>query len=169
MINYFEYYNLTESFNVDQRLLRKLYYENSRKFHPDLYTLESTISQEKVLEQSTVNNEAYKTLKDEDLRLRHLLTIKGVMSDQDKEQISQAFLMEMMDVNEAIMDAQMGDISEDRINAVKKDINELMEELNSNIIKAGESTLDESNLTHLKDLYYRKKYLKRLIENVNKI
>jgi len=170
LINYFYYYGLAENLNIDQNILRKLYYENSRKFHPDFFTLESKEHQNEVLQQSTLNNEAYNTLKDDNKRLKHLLTVKGAINDNDKEQLSQMFLMEMMDINETIMDAELGEISDERYTELIHSVDKLTNELNSEIQSIGSnSNYDESDIARLKDCYYRKKYITRLMDNIRKL
>ena len=67
-INYFQYYNLKERLDIDKEVLRKLFCDNSKKYHPDSYTLESEKEQEDFLAKSTINNEAYRTLIDDELK-----------------------------------------------------------------------------------------------------
>ena len=66
MINYFKHFGLPVRLNLNQAELRKLYYHNSRKYHPDFFTLENNAKQDEVLRLSTLNNEAYNVLKDDD-------------------------------------------------------------------------------------------------------
>ncbi len=155
--------------NIDQGILRRLYYENSRKYHPDFYTLEPEKQQEEALRQSTLNNEAYKILKDGEKRLRHLLEVKGAIKDGDKEILSQVFLMEMMDVNEAIMDVQQGDTSQKRLTDLNNEINTLTDKLNAEINEMGKTKLNESDIKSLKNCYFKLKYIKRLKGNISKL
>ncbi|HRD80271.1 MAG TPA: Fe-S protein assembly co-chaperone HscB, partial [Saprospiraceae bacterium] len=61
-MNYFEFFRLPLSFQLDEEALRKAFYANSKKYHPDFYTLESEEKQTEILELSTINNQAYHTL-----------------------------------------------------------------------------------------------------------
>ena len=63
-----QYYNLKERLDIDKEVLRKLFCDNSKKYHPDSYTLESEKEQEDFLAKSTINNEAYRTLIDDELK-----------------------------------------------------------------------------------------------------
>ena len=78
-MNFFEFYEIPISFKVDEDALRTIFYSNSKKYHPDFYTLESDEKQAEILELSTLNNEAYKTLTDFDKRMKYILKLKGVM------------------------------------------------------------------------------------------
>ena len=170
MINYFHYYNLEERLDIDQDILRKLFYHNSRKYHPDFYTLENHDTQEQYLRQATLNNEAYKTLSNDNKRLKHLLEVKGAISESDKEQLSQIFLMEMMDINETIMDAEIGEISKTRFESLQQTVEKLTIEINTEIQRIGNgANLDESSMSRLKDCYYRKIYIERLEDNISKL
>ena len=78
-MNYFEFYNIPVSFKVDNAALKAIFYSNSKKYHPDFFTLENDEKQAEILELSTLNNEAYKTLKDFDKRMKYILDQKGIM------------------------------------------------------------------------------------------
>ncbi len=54
---------------------------------------------------ATINNQAYQTLSDFERRMAYILQIKGKISENDKQKaLPTEFLMEMMDINEAIDD-----------------------------------------------------------------
>ncbi len=71
-LDYFEFYNFPRSFQVDEKVLRQLYLEHSRKYHPDFHTLSGEVEQARVLDLSTQNNEAFKTLSDPDKRIQYV-------------------------------------------------------------------------------------------------
>lgn len=169
MINYFEFFGLSESYTIDKKKLRKLYYEKSRKYHPDFFTLEAEKEQEKILDLSTLNNEAYKTLNSDDSRLKHLLQIKGTIVEGEKEKLSQSFLMEMMDLNEAIMDLQFSESNAPQKTHLTENVEKSIRNLEDELLKLGQSELSESVLSKLKELFFRKKYLKRLLDNISNI
>ncbi len=169
MINYYEYFGLPVRLNLNQSDLRKLYYENSRKYHPDFYTLEEEERQEEVLRFSTLNNEAYNVLKNDNKRLKHLLEIKGAIKEGEKEELSQLFLMEMMEINETIMDLQLGDADPTKLTELEQNINQLTDTLNTEIKRIGNSELNESEIASLKECYFRMKYINRLKENIRKL
>jgi len=169
LINYFEYFGISERFVVDQKQLRKLYYENSRKYHPDFFTLESGEHQEEMMHLSTLNNDAYRTLKNDDKRLKHLLEIKGAIVEGEKEKLSQSFLMEMMDLNESIMELQFSDNDEPQKTHLTENVENSIRNLDQELDDIGQSELSESVLAELKEIFFRKKYLKRLLDNIRKL
>jgi len=97
--NFFSFFGLPVSLSIDLPSLRKVFLENSRRFHPDFHTLSSDEEQEKALEMSSLNNEAFKVLSDTDARIRYVLELKGLLgADSKEEKLPQDFLMEMMDI-----------------------------------------------------------------------
>lgn len=170
-MNYFSFYNIPVSFKVDQSALKRIFYSNSKKYHPDFYTLESAEKQQEILELSTLNNEAYKTLKDEDKRMKYILELKGVLGEEGKNQIPQAFLMEMMDINEALMELEF-DFDEKKyseaVAALKSMETALYQGVSSALEGYQEASESEESLQLIKKYYLKKRYLLRINENLNK-
>lgn len=158
--NYFELYQIEASFFPDEKKIRDKFYELSREFHPD----HSNNAEEAVLKTS-LNNAAYKTLKKFDTRLPYVLELKGEYQAEEKYALDPMFLMEMMELNEEISFASE-ESKPELINKVEKLEEEIHSELES-YCKSWDSSKDDSLLKKIKDLYYRRKYLKRLWQNIN--
>ena len=164
MQDYFQFYNIDRKFQIDKSALRKQYILNNKKYHPDYHTLESEDSQDEVLRLSTLNNEAYKVLTDDRKRIMHVLRLENAMPEEGKAQVPQAFLMEMMEVNESLMDAKMSDDAS-AIQNVADQLNSLQEELKTRISQAMLSWDKASDMEHLnivRDTYLKQQYLRRL-------
>jgi molecular chaperone HscB len=173
-MDYFELYGLPVSFNPDQKLVKQKFYELSKKFHPDFYINDGPEKQEEVLELSTVNNKAYQVLKDPQKRLHYILVLKDQLVEGENFVLPQDFLMDMMDVNEALMDLQF-DPDEGKLEEIKVEINHVdqklhkqLEELTSSFDGQG-SEEQVASLKSIKDIYYRNKYLDRIRESLAKI
>ncbi|MFT5168521.1 MAG: molecular chaperone HscB [Saprospiraceae bacterium] len=170
-MNYFEFYDIAPSLKVDKEQLRQVYLKNSKKYHPDFFTLEDEEKQQEVLELSTLNNKAYKTLSDFDARMKYLLELKGILAEEGKNNIPQDFLLEMMDINEAIMELQF-DFDQTAYDQAIQNIASL-EETQFKTIESivdtynGDTDSNES-LNKIKDYYLKKRYLLRIRENLNK-
>src|ERR1700742_3265407 len=104
MINYFEFYNIPESFHPDVAFLKKKFYELSKQYHPDFYANEEYEKQQEILELSTINNKAWQTLSDPAKRLEYILRQHELLVDGAKPALPAGFLMEMMDINERLME-----------------------------------------------------------------
>src|SRR6202163_2381032 len=84
-VNYFSFFGLPRKLNLDTALLEREFYELSRKLHPDLCARADKREQEWSLEQSSLLNDAYRTLKDPIKRTEYLLRLEGVeLEEQSK-------------------------------------------------------------------------------------
>lgn len=173
-MDYFELYGLPVSFNPDLKLVKQKFYELSKKYHPDFYINESEEKQQEVLELSTLNNKAFQVLNDPQKRIHYILSSKGLLTEGENYKLPQSFLMEMMEVNEALMDLQF-DPDAARLSQVKQEINNIEASLNqeSEALAAAFDEQDpeaqEATLLAIKDVYYRSKYLYRIRESLAKI
>jgi molecular chaperone HscB len=77
-VDYFTFFALPRKLNLDIALLEREFYELSRKLHPDLCARADKREQEWSLEQSSLLNDAYRTLKDPIKRTEYLLRLEGV-------------------------------------------------------------------------------------------
>ena len=84
-VDYFTFFALPRKLNLDTALLEREFYELSRKLHPDLCARADAREQEWSLEQSSLLNDAYRTLKDPIKRTEYLLRLEGVeLEEQSK-------------------------------------------------------------------------------------
>jgi molecular chaperone HscB len=171
-MNYFELYEIPVSFLADEILIKQKYYANSKKYHPDFFINESEDKQAEVLQLSTLNNEAYRLLTDFDKRVAYILTLSGQISDAEKFVLPSDFLMEMMDINEKMMELSANDVL--AITEVTNEIAILEKSLNSYLqasckqFDAHDHNDQAAVLLTIKDAYYRKKYLLRIKDSLNK-
>ncbi len=84
-VNYFSFFGLPRKLNLDVAHLERDFYELSRKLHPDLNARADKREQQWSLEQSSLLNDAYRTLKDPIKRTQYLLRLEGVeLEEQSK-------------------------------------------------------------------------------------
>ena len=171
-MDHFAFYDLPRSFQPDAAAIKRRYYQNSKRFHPDFFTLESDEKQAEILEQSTRNNEAYRTLSDPDRRMAYLLRLEGALTDNDGSSVPQDFLLEMMDINEGLMELEF-DPDPAAHARVRAQLDALQQALQTTLQPA----LDRYDaapaerpaaLAIIKDYYLKHKYLLRIRENLDK-
>lgn len=169
--NYFSHFGLERGFNIDEGQLKKKFLELSRTYHPDFHTHLSQEEQTDVLELSSYTNLAFKTLKNKDARMKYLLSLHDVDFAEGNQSLPQEFLMEMMDFNEKLMEAQM-DMDAQVVSELKEELkaieNGLETEVQTVIDEYEASKITEAELNKLKDYYFKKKYLLRIHENLDK-
>jgi molecular chaperone HscB len=84
-MNYFEFFTLPRKLALDVVALEKQFYTLSRKLHPDRFASRPAEEQEAALAQSSLLNDAYRTLKEPILRTQYLLKLEGVeLEEQSK-------------------------------------------------------------------------------------
>jgi molecular chaperone HscB len=167
-MNFFEYYDLSMSFHVDEAELRKAFHQKSKMHHPDLY-LGNDEKYNQALEESGKNNRAYQALKSFHGRVKYILDSKGLL--EDKQELPPMFLMEMMEFNEGLMDAQMSGQVE-KLTSLKEEFDQLKTGLEAELNKVTEEWDQEPSsekLESVKSLYLKQKYLNRIQESFQKM
>lgn len=162
-MNHFELYQIPISFKPDLILVKKRFYQLSREFHPDFFVHGSEEEKEKTLAISAQVNKAYQIFQDEQALMKYILMEKGLLVEEEKYQLSPDFLMEVMDLNELLMEADDP--------ASKQAIRTALDTLQKNIyepVKAiitnyQEGITSEKELLQVKEYYYQKKYLDRIL------
>lgn len=165
MTNYFNFFSLPVSPTVDQAALKKTFFANSKRFHPDFHTLKSDAEQQEALEKSTLNNQGYKTLRDDDRRLKHLLEVKGTLGAEGTNSVPQDFLMEMMEINEARMELEFDDdpAARQKVEALINGLEEDLQQVVTPVIERyNDDAVSPQDLEQLKDYYLKRRYLRRL-------
>ena len=77
-VDYFTFFGFPRKLNIDTAKLEREFYELSRKLHPDIYAQAESREQQWSLQQSSLLNDAYRTLKDPVKRTQYLLRLEGV-------------------------------------------------------------------------------------------
>lgn len=168
--NYFQHFGLDISFEIDQKLLKQKFLQLSKEYHPDFHSQSDTSIQSEMLELSSFTNKAFKTLKVFEKRFKYILGLKGISFEEGKQTIPQTFLMEMMDFNESLMDAQMeGD--QDKLVSLASELQKIQEDLKESIQPILGSyqheTVSDDQLTSLREYYLKGKYLRRIEEKLS--
>jgi molecular chaperone HscB len=158
-MNYFEWFDLPVAFAIDNAVLKRKYFELSKKYHPDFFTNANAIEKEKVLELSTLNTNAFNTLNDFDKRMKYILLLKNVIADDEKFDLPPSFLMEMMDLNEQISE---GIALENCKHEIKKNEASLYNDVNTILQTNDLNNASIADLEQVKIFYFKKKYLSRL-------
>ena len=89
-VDYFTFFGFPRKLTVDVALLEREFYQLSRKLHPDLYSRAEAREQEWSLEQSSLLNDAYRTLKDPIKRTEYLLRLEGVELEEQSKSATEA-------------------------------------------------------------------------------
>jgi len=166
-MNYFELFEIPLQLKVDKTNLPKKYFELSKKYHPDYFANEPEEKKSEVLQISAQLNKAFKTLLQEDDTIKYVLQLKGLLEEEEKYDLPPAFLMEVLELNEQLMDldddAELKGKIKIVINNLQTTIYEPVKEIIENY---QEGITTEKELLQVKEYYYKKKYLNRIIEQL---
>jgi molecular chaperone HscB len=173
-IDYFDYYDIPKKFYIDEGALKSKFLIKSKQFHPDFFVNDNQ-KYDEAMEQTSINNQAFKVLSKYDSRLEYILKSYGLLKES-KNEIPQDFLAEMMDINEVIMDLQF-DYDQIKMDQVKADTHSISMDLADKVqnltIKFDELDGDSTNdrmtiLDQIKNIYLKQKYVLRLQESLDK-
>ncbi len=172
MTNYFELYHMPVSFHPDPVEVKNKFYELSRLYHPDRFAQAGGHELANALKVSAMNNEAYKTFKSHDATMAYVLKLHNLLENEEKYALPSAFLMEMMDINEAVSDCEADQKNEDARQMATNSLNEQLElwdDATKLLVDRFEKG-DKNNelLLQIKDRYFRKKYLLRIKERIDR-
>jgi molecular chaperone HscB len=89
-MNYFEFFQLPPKLVLDTAALEKNFYALSRKLHPDRFASKPAAEQAAALAESSLLNDAYRTLKDPIARTEYLLKLEGVELEEQSKAATEA-------------------------------------------------------------------------------
>ncbi|MBS1511573.1 MAG: Fe-S protein assembly co-chaperone HscB [Bacteroidetes bacterium] len=158
-MNYFELFDIPVSLQIDKNILTGKYVELQRKYHPDFYTQSTEFEQAEALELSSQVNKAYKTFKQPDDTIKYVLQLKGLLEDDEKYQLPPTFLMEVMELNEELNAGSRRQVQE-----LEEAIYTPVKNLIENYTEGVTTTAD---LLKVKEYYYKKKYLQRILDRLD--
>ena len=162
-MNYFELFELPIGFQVDTKQLRAAFMDIQRASHPDKFTQANEFEQEEALEKSAIANKAFTLLQNPAAILPYVLEIKGYLEADEKYALNPAFLMEMMDLNEAWMDAEDDNAKKDVLSKVNNIENEIFSPIKTYLETSSVDTISQEGMLQIKEYYYKKKYLDRIL------
>ncbi|MDB5280708.1 MAG: chaperone protein HscB [Ferruginibacter sp.] len=157
-MNYFDLFELPVSLQVDDSHLAKKYFELQKKYHPDYFTHSTDEEQEDALEKSSAVNKALKILKDKESTIKYVLQLKGLLEEEEKYQLPPDFLMEVMELNE--------ELSDDSAAAVHDFEREIYSGVKAIIENYNDATVTTADLLKVKEYYFKKKYLQRILDRL---
>jgi molecular chaperone HscB len=192
-VDYFTFFGLPRKLAIDMTTLERTFYRMSRKLHPDLYAQASPEERQWSLDQTSLLNDAYRTLKNPIARTEYLLRLEGVeieagRSEDGKPKDSRVppdLLEEVFELNmqleEMRMTRQMGEDDlqlradlekartqfEGQLAAIDTNLEALWAEWDATV--DGRASKPETN--QIKDqlvaLLDRRRYIRNLVRDVN--
>ncbi len=138
--NYFELFGLQTNFDIDSADLRRAQQRLQSTYHPDRFAAASDQEKRLSVQMASLINQAYQTLRDPVKRSRYLLEIRGVDLPDDSQTTSDhAFLMEQIELREAIDAARQAEDALDRCQRLEHQLEQRATELERAFVAAFEA------------------------------
>jgi len=163
--NYFEIFDLPVAFELDSASLAERYRQLQRAVHPDRFANATDRERRDAMQMAANINEAFQTLKSPLQRARYMLQLKGVDFDDQKDTSFDAeFLMEQIELREALAELKNDPDALIKLNSLMQDINSRITAMQSEL--AG--VLDSDDLKQAKVLVHKLQFLHKLrVESEN--
>ena len=88
-VDYFTFFGFPRKLELDSAALEKEFYALSRRLHPDVFARAAAQERTWSLEQSSMLNDAYRTLRDPIKRTEYLLHLEGVQLEEQSKQATE--------------------------------------------------------------------------------
>jgi len=191
-VDYFAFLGFPRKLNLDTAKLEKEFYALSRRLHPDLFGQATEQERGWSLEQSSMLNDGYRTLKDPIRRTEYLLHLEGIELEEQSQQATEKaratgelkkqvvppdLLEEVFELNmqleELRMQKKIGEddpalleeIGEAKVSLEAKQ-NALLHELKVEW-NEWDKTADRGVLNRMVDVLNRRNYIRNLVRDVN--
>jgi molecular chaperone HscB len=189
-VDYFAVFGLPRKLNIDLPALERSFYRLSRKLHPDLYAQAIPQEQQWSLDQTSLLNDAYRTLKNPVARTEYLLKLEGIVLEAGKSddgtskesRVPADLLEEVFELNMQLEEMSMNRKTGEDDPALRADLEKARIEFESQLgaVDSNLQTLwtrwdaaidDNSDTTKIKDetvaLLDRRRYIRNLVRDVN--
>ena len=161
--SYFECFQLEAFFSIDQLKLADQYQLLQLQFHPDRFVNANDQDKRIAMQVTSHINEAFKTLKDDQMRARYLLQMQGVEFDEDKDTTQDMeFLVGQMELREAI---DTVDQQSDALTALDT-LAEQAAAQKKQLVQVFQESYDQQQWEQAKEAVLKLQFFKRLLNQI---
>ncbi|MBI3471848.1 MAG: Fe-S protein assembly co-chaperone HscB [Candidatus Solibacter usitatus] len=172
--NYFDFFGLQHKLQLDLKDLEKRFYALSREWHPDRFARAGAREQQDSVDASAILNDGYRTLRDPVARAEYLLKEQGFdIGAQKSNHVPPELLEEVFELNMALDELRHGDqevrpqLEESRTKFLEMR-REVDEDLAAQFVQY-DSTGDRAILERIRAILNRRKYIRNLVNEVEKV
>lgn len=168
-MNPFDVLGIEARYEIDLRAVEKRHRELSVALHPDKFANDGASARREAIERASQVNEAWRIVRDPIRRAEALFEVAGIIVGETNEPKSnQAFLMDMMEMREALSDARdSNDIEKVRVLAEDAQTREnAAKQALSTAFSNGSAETDKSVLTQALPKLGELRFYRRMLEDV---
>lgn len=163
--NYFEIFSLPVDYHVDPNQLTDTYRELQATFHPDRYATEADSVRRRAVEGAALINEAFEALKDPLQRGLYLLSLKGIVADDQGTTADTAFLMQQMVFRERLEEVPGESDPLHSSDLLRSDLNSEIKQL----FQTFKSAYDNHLLEDAQHALTKARFFRRLISQLDEV
>ncbi len=164
--DFFSLFGLPVSYHITSADLTARYREMQSAVHPDRYTNAASQERQLSIQVAAHINEAYQILKNPLSRIRYLLELKGV-DTQDKAASPDAeFLVRQIELREIVSEIQAAGGPQEKLQRLLNEITESISVLQTKISMELDGANDEDLLSSAHKHYNELQFLYRLLEEI---
>lgn len=170
---FFELFGLDEKLSLDAADLQRLFYELSRKVHPDLYVRKSEQERQNALDASAILNDGYRTLRDPVKRAEYVLKRHGFdIGEQRSKDVPPELLEEVFELNMALEEIRGGDESaRPQLDAAREKFTAMLGDIDRELqaeFERYDAARDREVLAGIRRILNRRRYIQNLVNEVEK-
>lgn len=171
-MDYYRVLGIDPKLQLNLNELQQLFYGRSRELHPDRFARAEASVRDAALQESSLLNDAYRTLKDPLQRAEYFLKNHGFdIGEQGTKDVPPELLEEVFELNMALEELKAGDESARPQLAVARDqFAALLAQSDielDHLFAAYDAAPGESVLKQIRGLLNRRRYIQNLLRDVN--
>ncbi len=161
---HFKLFGLPVSFELDLQDLSQRYRDLQSAVHPDKFATASDNERRLSVEKAATINDAYQVLKSPQKRARYMLELQSVSFDDEKDMaLDPAFLMEQIELREALGELNKAKDPMSSLNKIMADIQKrittVLDSIREQLIS---EQLEEAQKNNVKQLVHKMQFLNKL-------
>lgn len=162
--NYFELFSLPVSFQLENAQLEAAYKKLQSEFHPDKAVNADDRTRLQALQQTSMVNDAYVTLKSPLKRAAYLLKIAGIDAEEHNQlHLDEGFLLQQMEMRETL-ESLIDDEDLEGLDAMKHSINKEK----TSILAHFETQFTAGEFVGAKSTYNQLQFVYKLLDEIDK-
>ncbi len=164
--NYFQVFNIPSAFVIDTSELATRYRELQKGVHPDKFANASVREKRMAVQYAAFINEAFNVLATPLSRAQYLLELNGVALDQQgTADIDTLFLMEQVEIREALADIKSQQGSEDEL----KQIRQQVQLQSQNLIDVYSDSISKGDLLAAKKAVLKLQFMDKITQDIDNL
>jgi molecular chaperone HscB len=171
-MDYYRVLGIEPKLQLNLNELQQLFYGRSRELHPDRFARAEASVRDAALEESSLLNDAYRTLRDPVRRAEYFLKHKGFdIGEQGTKDVPPELLEEVFELNMALEELKAGDESaRPQLTQARDQFAALLAQSDielEQMFAAHDAAAGEQVLKQIRGLLNRRRYIQNLLRDVN--